>query len=393
VSETTPTAGGPIHAAAGIPDASNGAARDGVRLLFGNILHMRALLVASILLAVPTAAFAPVGPAPPPPSRVDNVTVQPEGVAVRFDSGDTASFRVAERLVTDIDFHVQGKDYSLPLTCAGGVADVHFDTAELSVGQSEIATERSFTLRFEIGQEQDRKFGALPRITVGFRRGRVVAITATNKTGETGDLTSPLCADLPVGRITCKDTRLLQGLDPEALVQQLRLLPPVLQGTGPLTTEEKKRESIYEELLGWGAASVPPLVEALRDPDVSVRRNATLAFGALGGGWWQFECGTARLDISSALPSLVAAFKDADSSVRGWAAQAVGDIGESAASAVPALIGLLHGDEGSRNSACIALGNIGPAAKAALPALHRALHDSSPYVQKFAARAIEKIER
>ncbi len=222
-------------------------------------------------------------------------------------------------------------------------------------------------------------------------------MVVTNKTGDTGDFTSNLCAELPVGPITCKDTRQLQGLDPETLVQQLRQLPPILPATVPSSMEERKkeslRESIYEELLDWGAASIPPLVDGLRDPDVGLRRNVLLAFGVLSGGWHRFECGTAKLDISSALPALEAAFRDSDSSVRAWAAAAVGNIGEGAAQAVPALIGLLHGDEGSRNNACFALGQIGPAAKAAIPELRRALHDPSPAVRGFAARAIPKIER
>jgi len=357
---------------------------------------MRALLILPILLTVPTAAFAPIGPAPRPPSQVEDITTEPEAVAVRFDSGDTVSFRRAERRVTDIDFHVQGRDYSLPLNCAGGLTDVRFDTAELSVGNEEATTEKTFTVTFNIGQEQDRQYGALPRIGLSFRRGRVVAMVVTKRTGDTGDFTSKLCAELPVGPITCRDTRQLQGLDPETLVQQMRKLPPILPATAPSSIEEANRESlrksIYEELLDWGATSIPPLIGGLRDPDVGFRRNVTLAFGVLSGGWWPFECGTAKLDISPALPALVAAFKDSDSSVRAWAAEAVGNMGERAAGAVPALIGLLDKDEAARNNACFALGQIGPAAKAAIPALRRALHDSSSDVRGFAARALQKIE-
>ena len=61
---------------------------------------------------------------------------------------------------------------------------------------------------------------------------------------------------------------------------------------------------------------------------------------------------------------------------------------------VPALTELLKNENvGSRNSACIALAQIGPAAKAALPALRVALSDKSQEVRRFAARAIERIER
>jgi hypothetical protein len=242
---------------------------------------MRALLVVPILLAFPTVAFAPIGPYVPP-SRVEGITTQREAVAVRFDSGDTASFRLTERRVTDIDFHVQGKGYSLPLTCAGGLADVHFDSAELSGGSEQATAEKSFTMLFDIGQEQDRKYGALPRIQLSFRLGRVVAMLVTNKTGDTASFSSKLCAELPVGRITCKDTRELQGLDPKTLVQQLGQLPRV--PAIDQFSREKKEKRIYEELLDWGAASIPPLVEGLRDPDVDVRRNVAWAMGALSGG-------------------------------------------------------------------------------------------------------------
>jgi hypothetical protein len=320
--------------------------------------------------------------------------MQSDAVEVVFDSGDTASFRLAERLVTDIDLHVRGGDYSLALECAGGLADVRFDTAELSVGASEVAVaDKSFSLLFDIGQEQDRRYGALPRVQVSFYRGRVTAMLMTTRTSDTSSFSSKICAELPVGPITCKDTRLLQGLDPGTLVEQLRELPPALPAMGPMTMAERKRASIYEELLDWGAASIPPLVEGLGDSDVAFRRNVTLALGALSGGWWHFECGKAKLDISSALPALVAAFEDSDSSVRAWAAQAVGNIGAGASAAVPALVRLLrNGDEGSRNSACLALGQIGPGAKAAVPALRKALNDRSDDVRRFAARAIQQIE-
>jgi HEAT repeat protein len=134
-------------------------------------------------------------------------------------------------------------------------------------------------------------------------------------------------------------------------------------------------------------------VAGLKDPDVQLRQHSALAFGVLGSGWWPFECGLTKMDISSALPSLVVALRDCDASVRALAAQAIGGISANAADAVPGLIALLeNGDEGSRNSACIALGQIGQAAKAALPALRRALSDTSEDVRRFAAQAIQRIE-
>lgn len=113
---------------------------------------------------------------------------------------------------------------------------------------------------------------------------------------------------------------------------------------------------------------------------------------ALSGGWWQFECGPAKVDITPALPALVIAFRDSDFHVRAWAAQAAGGLGPGAASAVPALIELLTDDDEARGSACLALGKIGAPAEAALPALRAALADTSESVRRFAARAILQIE-
>src|SRR5205085_2896434 len=106
--------------------------------------------------------------------------------------------------------------------------------------------------------------------------------------------------------VTCKDTRQLQGLPPEMLVEQLRDLPAPIPAGGRAPSEEKRR-SIYEELLEWGPKSIPPLAAGLQDPDVRLRRNAAIAFQALGGGWYPFECGPAKVDISLALRALVAA--------------------------------------------------------------------------------------
>jgi HEAT repeat protein len=217
----------------------------------------------------------------------------------------------------------------------------------------------------------------------------------TANTSERSAFSTKLCSTLPVGPVTCKDTRRLHGLAPEDLVQQLRDLPtPLPAGAhASLREPELRRRSIYEELLDWDAASIPPLAAALHDPDVRLRRNAVLALFVLNGGWWQFECGPAKLDISLALPGLVSAFKDSDFYVRAWAAQAIGGLGAGAASAVPALIELLEGDEAPRVSACLALGKIGVAARAALPALRAALDDTDADVRRVAARAIQQIEQ
>jgi HEAT repeat protein len=189
----------------------------------------------------------------------------------------------------------------------------------------------------------------------------------------------------------------------DALVAQLRELPLPLRAfphgiasrqatQRPLPALELRRQRIYEALHALGPASVPALARALRDPHAGMRRAVLVALDVLGGDWWHFPDGRAKLDIRPALPALVTALQDSDPGVRAWAAEDIGDIGAAAAAAVPRLGAMLsRPDSGSRGTACKALGAIGPAARAALPELRRALNDPSPQVRESAGEAIASI--
>ena len=186
----------------------------------------------------------------------------------------------------------------------------------------------------------------------------------------------------------------------DAIVAELRDLPLPLEAfprgiasreatQRPLPALEQRRQRVYDELHALGPASVPALARALRDPDADMRRDVLIALDVLGGGWWQFPGGGAKLDIRPALPALVSALGDSDSGVRAWAAEDIGDIG---AAAVPPLRVILHSqDATARASACSALGKLGAGAGKALPELRQALSDPSPDVRQAARRAIGSI--
>lgn len=190
----------------------------------------------------------------------------------------------------------------------------------------------------------------------------------------------------------------------DAVVAKLRDLPLPIQRPPrgafatttppPLPDLEARRQQVYDELHALGPASVSALARALRDPDPEMRRDVAVALDVVGGGWWQFADGGAKLDLRPALPALLWAVRDPDSEVRTWAAQDISDIGAGAAPAVPRLRSLLRSsDPGSRGAACNALGAIGLSARAALPDLERALDDSSPEVRQSARDAMTKIGR
>jgi HEAT repeat protein len=194
-----------------------------------------------------------------------------------------------------------------------------------------------------------------------------------------------------------QESRNVEALSVEALVQQLRSVPAVLPAAAPLDGIKRPieifRDEIYDRLLALSPASIRALAQGFQDPDVEFRRNVALALNVLSGKWWSFAGEARSVDLTAVLPELIGALTDADPTVRAWAAQDIGNIGAGAAAAVPALRTLLaRDDEASRNSACIALRGIGPSAAAALPSLRSALSDPSANVRRFADIAIRRIE-
>ena len=95
------------------------------------------------------------------------------------------------------------------------------------------------------------------------------------------------------------------------LVQELRgmptPLPPAPPSRGVDPVEERRRE-VYRQLRQLEDAAVWALASALSDPDVRMRRNATLALGFLAGGY--FVRSRPGLDIRDALPPLIDALQD-----------------------------------------------------------------------------------
>lgn len=331
-------------------------------------------------------------------SGFEALHAQPEttgAVGRHLGQADTITFRLTDGVVEAIDLHVDGAEYTVPLACAEGLRDVHFDTATLGAHERDAAVgEGTFTLFFDMGRETERSFGKLPRVQVSFFRHRLTDMLVTTMTGTQSAFSAKLCATIPVGPVTCKDTRDLQGLTPEVLVQQLKDIRPRMPAGGPPTEPEILRRRIYEELLDWGTASVPALTAALQDPDVRLRQHAALALGILGGGWYPFECGPAKIDIEQALPDLVRALNDGDAQVRAWSTQAIGGLGETGETAVPRLIQLLEsGDLSARYSAVRALELIGPPAISALPTLERLLSDPDDDIRRATARAVERIQQ
>jgi hypothetical protein len=121
------------------------------------------------------------------------------------------------------------------------------------------------------------------------------------------------------------------------------------------------------------ASAVPALIQALKDSDKDVCRNAAEVLGKIG---------------KPAVPALIEAVKDSNEGVRRFAVVALGEIGD--ASAIPALIqALKDSKEDVRFYSVTALGKLGDAS--AVPALIQALKDSDKDVCRNAAEALKSM--
>jgi HEAT repeat protein len=121
----------------------------------------------------------------------------------------------------------------------------------------------------------------------------------------------------------------------------------------------------------------------LNSPDPEIARGAAFALGNIGG-----------TEAAAALPVLRKALREPDTSVRVQASAAVVNLGEEALPALFDLIGALDDKEPEvRRCAALALGGIGPKAQAAIPALARHLRpeETNAEVRKFAAEALAQM--
>jgi HEAT repeat protein len=127
-----------------------------------------------------------------------------------------------------------------------------------------------------------------------------------------------------------------------------------------------------------GSDRTSALITGLKDKDQEVRGAAAVALGDHGD--------------SGAVASLTSALSDKNPFVRAHSARALGINGSAAASAVPALVGLLGSDPDLevKRQAATALGSIGN--RSALPALQQARHAGDSHLAQAARDSIKMIE-
>jgi HEAT repeat protein len=135
------------------------------------------------------------------------------------------------------------------------------------------------------------------------------------------------------------------------------------------------QDQAIDALVKMGPTAVDPLIDALKDRNLYLRKGAALALG--------------QIKDPRAVDPLIAVLEDESSSVRRNAAQALGEIGDPLA--VDPLLNVFQDDEDSqvRQKAAEALGKIDDVR--AVEPLIAALQDTDPFIPREAALALGKI--
>jgi HEAT repeat protein len=191
-------------------------------------------------------------------------------------------------------------------------------------------------------------------------------------------------AALPLIRSTLQDASAPPARRNAALKAAAILGPRAVEALPEVTAALQQPNYAPEAALAlsfMGSPAVAPLRDAIRADDPVVRREALRSLGKLRE--------RASIDPQVVVPALLDALKDPDASVRAIAVTYLGIVRDNPKDEVAGLITALKDSEPSvREAAAVALSAYGQQAEPAIPALHKAESDPDDDVKREAGRAL-----
>ena len=161
---------------------------------------------------------------------------------------------------------------------------------------------------------------------------------------------------------------------------------PAVDDVAAVLTEEGLTTEAAIALSHMGPDALEPLREGLWNDDPIVRRESLRSIGKLKE--------RAPLSAAAVTPLLIQSMKDADGSIRAVAATYLGIIQGAPETSVPPLTAALSDENPEvRREAATALGAFGPAAASSVPALRKAAGDRNEDVAREAGRALLKVQQ
>jgi len=200
----------------------------------------------------------------------------------------------------------------------------------------------------------------------------------------TAELEQRGTAALPLIRSTLQDASAPQARRKAALKAVAILGPRAVEALPEVTTALQQPEYAPEAALAlsfMGSPAVTPLRDAIKADEPVVRREALRSLGKLRE--------RASIDPQVVVPALLDALNDPDASVRNIAVTYLGIVRDNPDKEVAGLITALKDQEAAvREAAAMALSAYGAQAEPAVPALHKAESDPDDDVKREAGRAL-----
>jgi hypothetical protein len=110
----------------------------------------------------------------------------PRTLTVDFKTGERVAFSISDASVSAIALRIGTADFSVPEKECAKLRDIRFDTVSLVWNGSFASAAKAdyFSLEFEMGKENARAFGELPRVRLMFRDGKFTGSAVTKKIGQ-----------------------------------------------------------------------------------------------------------------------------------------------------------------------------------------------------------------
>ena len=161
---------------------------------------------------------------------------------------------------------------------------------------------------------------------------------------------------------------------------------PAIPEVASVLTEPGLTAEAAIALSNMGPDAFGPLRDGLRNDDPIVRRESLRSIGKMTG--------RAPLEPAPVVNVLIQSLRDADDGVRTVAATYLGILHAAPEQSVPALVTALSDTNAEvRRESATALGSFGPAAVPAIPVLKKASLDKNEDVAREAGRAIVKLQQ
>jgi hypothetical protein len=121
-------------------------------------------------------------------------TQVPQGVSLEFAADAVVRFTLSNGRLTSVSGHVGKIETNLSFEGCKPLTNSRLDT--LSVIRDDLRTKdpsESITLLFDVGSEDSRTFGQLPRVQLTFGRAKSLMALITRKTSENSAFSDELC--------------------------------------------------------------------------------------------------------------------------------------------------------------------------------------------------------